>query len=138
MKALRALVKIHKNNIDGLNRRLAEQYISKAKIDSRIESLRQQASKEIELAQGKIEYAGVLGEYLLFNKRESDQCVEHSRQLQVTIDKILDAIYAEFIEKKRIEIVLAQQKLAQSKEEVRRDICAIDETVTLRYSSRSI
>lgn len=136
MKTLITLIRLKKEDVEKLQKELANIQERQRKLQDEHDFLTAELERESEMATKFPESAMAFG---LFAKKTLDRqkiLMKNIQMLQVAIDKKRDELLIEFGEQKKFEIALEQRQLAELNEAKRREAIKMDEVALRGYSRK--
>ena len=127
MKTLKTLIRLKKDEVDGLKKELAQIEERQRILLDEHADLANQLENEAAVA---AEFPEIAASFAAFAKRtvtRQKNLMKTIQILQAAIDKKRDELLVEFGELKKFEIALDQQQIAAFNESKRRDSIAMDE-----------
>jgi len=127
MKALKTLIKVHKRNLDVLQRKIASLENQRAQLERLIERLQEELKQEIVLAGKTPEMGAFFGDFAKRIKTRQEQVYEEIASLEEKIAVVRDEIREAFSEIKKFEIALENALRRHKQEANRKEINELDE-----------
>ncbi len=137
MKTLRTLIRLKKEDVDKLQKELAQIQERQRVLQDEHNYLTAELEREAKLA---TEFPEVAGAFAPFAKKTLDRqklLMKNIQLLQQAIDKKRDELLVEFGEQKKFEIALEQQQLAEMNEAKRRENIKMDEVAARGFGRKN-
>ena len=136
MKTLRTLIRLKKNDVEKLQKELAQIQDRQQRLQLEHKELGEELEREATTATNFPETAA---SFALFAKKTIERqkaLLTNIEMLQRAIDKKRDELLIEFGEQKKFEIALEQQQLAERGEVKRRETIRMDEVAARGFSRK--
>ncbi len=134
MKALKTIIKLHKNNIDSLKIQIGDKLEEKSNLKQEFDRIASEIKREQELAGSNIELLMQSKGY--FNrayKRQSEMADKMSR-LDLEIDKLREELHEEYTAKKQYEHLLDKKQKELEEKQKKQEENSLDEINMLKYN----
>lgn len=133
MKTLKTLIKLHQQRLDVLRRQMGSLESQKAQLLAMVKRIREEMTREIELAQKTSELGVFFGDYVKRIRNREVSANKEVQELEKKMDQLRDQIRDAFIELKKYETALDNRKKAAKKEQAKKETLQLDEVASQRY-----
>lgn len=133
MKTLKTLIKFHQQQLDVLRREMGSLESQKVQILAMVQRIRDEMTREIELAQKTAELGVLFGDYVKRIRTREESALKEVREIEVKMDILRELIRDAFIELKKFETALDNRKKEARKKEDKRETNQLDEIAAQRF-----
>lgn len=133
MKSLRILIKLRRKEIEKIQKQIALSEARKDELFQELAMLIAQANAEKNEYASSTQYADMLGKYLAGVKAQEIKMSGEINYLIIQINLMRDQLHDEFIEIKKLEILLERKEKEHKQKMLKLEENARDEMNVLRY-----
>ncbi len=136
MKTLSTLIRLQKQRLDALRRRLAVLQNQRSALEEKDTALMQELQRELELGSQQPEMGGFFGNFAARIKQKRIEIATEIIRIDQFITAATDQIRESFADMKRYEIALELRKKAEITERQRKETNRLDEVAAQRHNRK--
>ncbi len=134
MKSLKTLVKLHQKQLDDILAKIGAAEKQKVETEEALRKMLQEAKRELESYNGT-EYAFMLEQYLNYTRNQEKVYIKQISDLENKIEVLRTDLFNEFVELKKLELILKKRLQAKKDAENKAESKALDEMTILRHKN---
>lgn len=136
MKSLKTLIRLQKQKVDELRRKMTVLENQKAQLIAQEKSLAAELERELALASQQPEMGGFFGDFAERIRRKREQVAGNIRQVDVHIADLQNMIRDAFGELKKLEISEERRKERLKREQEAKESAQLDEVAIMQYARK--
>jgi flagellar biosynthesis chaperone FliJ len=134
MKALKTIIKLHKNNIDSLKIKISEKQEEQNSLEIEFDRIAEEIKREQEFAKKSAELLIATGGYFYQAYEKQAEITSQIEKIQKELDELREELKEEYSAKKQYEHILNKKQEELRQLEKKKEESTLDEINMLKYN----